>query len=195
MSLLSQRHLQDEAEAYAWVEARIWPEGPVCAHCGGKERISRMQGKATRAGTYKCYACRKQFTVKIGTIFESSHVKMHIWLQAFYLIAGSEKGISSNQLHRTLGVTLKTAWFMGHRIRDAMRSGTLAVPTPMGGEGKIVEADETYIGKKDGAVKHPTARGYAHKRAVLSLIERGGEVRSFHIDNANAANVYRTTAN
>ena len=129
--------------------------------------------------------------MKVGTIFESSHVKMHIWLQAFYLIAGSKKGISSNQLHRTLGVTLKTAWFMGHRIREAMRTGSLAVPgEPMGGEGKIVEADETYIGKKGGTVKHPTARGYAHKRAVLSLVERGGDVRSFHIDNANAANIY-----
>jgi transposase-like protein len=191
MSLLSQDHLQNEEAAYAWVEARIWPEGAVCPHCGSKERISKMGGKATRFGAYKCYACRKQFTVKVGTIFESSHVKMHIWLQAFYLIAGSKKGISSNQLHRTLGVTLKTAWFMGHRIREAMRNGSLAVPSePMGGEGKIVEADETYIGKKASMPKPEGARGYAHKRAVLSLVERGGEVRSFHVDNANAANVY-----
>ena len=128
MSLLKQKHLQDEEAAYAWVEARIWPEGPVCPHCGEKERISKMQGKATRIGLYKCYACRKQFNVKVGTIFESSHVQMHIWLQAFYLIAGSKKGISSNQLHRTLGVTLKTAWFMSHRIREAMRTGSLATP-------------------------------------------------------------------
>jgi transposase-like protein len=190
MSLLSQDHLQNEEAAYAWVEARIWPEGPVCAHCGEKERVSKMGGNATRIGAYKCYACRKQFTVKVGTIFEYSHVKMHIWLQAFYLIAGSKKGISSNQLHRTLGVTLKTAWFMGHRIREAMRTGSLTVPEPMGGEGKIVEADETYIGKKAGMPKAKNARGYAHKRAVLSLVERGGDVRSFHVDNANAANIY-----
>ena len=167
MSLLSQEHLQNEEAAYAWAEARIWPEGPVCAHCSEKARVGKMGGSATRIGLYKCYACRKQFNVKVGTIFEKSHVPMHIWLQAFYLIAGSKKGISSNQLHRTLGVTLKTAWFIGHRIREAMRTGTLAVPTPIGGEGKIVEADETFIGKKEGAEKSPTARGYAHKRAVL----------------------------
>lgn len=191
MSLLSQAHLQNEEAAYAWVEARLWPEGPVCAHCGEKERVGKMGGKATRVGLHKCYACRKQFNVKVGTVFEASHVKMHIWLQAFYLIAGSKKGISSNQLHRTLGVTLKTAWFMGHRIREAMRTGSLAVPSePMGGEGKIVEADGTYIGKKAGMPKAKGARGYAHKRAVLSLVERGGDVRSFHVDNANAANVY-----
>ena len=116
-----------------------------------------MGGKATRVRLHKCYACRKQFNVKVGTISKSSHVKMHIWLQAFYLVAGSKKGISSNQLHRTLGVTLKTAWFMGHRIREAMRTGSLAVPSePMGGEGKIVEADETYIGKK-AACRRPRA--------------------------------------
>src|SRR6476659_901536 len=125
LSLLSQDHLRNEEAAYAWVEARVWPNGPVCSHCGEKERICKMQGKATRKGLYKCYACRKQFNVKIDTIFESSHVPMHIWLQAFYLIAGSKKGISSNQLHRTLGVTLKTAWFMSHRIREAMRTGSL----------------------------------------------------------------------
>jgi transposase-like protein len=131
-SALSAPHFHNEAAAYAYVEARIWPSGPVCPHCGGVERISKMQGKSTRVGAYKCYQCRKPFTVKIGTIFESSHVAMHIWLQAMYLIAGSKKGISSNQLHRVLGVTLKTAWFMSHRIREAMRTGGLA---PMGGNG------------------------------------------------------------
>ncbi len=188
MSLLNQEHLQNEEAAYAWVEARLWPEGPVCPHCEGKGRISKMQGTATRIGLYKCYACRKQFNVKVGTIFEKSHVPMHIWLQAFYLIAGSKKGISSNQLHRTLGVTLKTAWFVGHRIREAMRTGSF-VASPMGGEGAILEADETFIGKKDGVVKSKTARGYAHKQAVLSLVERGGDVRSFRIDKADSANI------
>lgn len=168
MSLLSQKHLQDEQAAYEWVEARVWPNGPVCPHCKGTERISKMQGKATRIGLYKCYQCRKQFNVKVGTIFEKSHVAMHLWLQAFYLIAGSKKGISSNQLHRTLGVTLKTAWFMSHRIREAMRTGSLAAP--IGGNGGAVEVDETFIGQKKGAKPkgEKKGRGYAHKHAVLS---------------------------
>ncbi len=140
MSVLSAKHFHDEEAAFAWVEARVWPEGPVCPHCGGFERISKMGGKSTRLGTYKCYQCRKPFTVKVGTVFESSHVLLNIWLQAMHLICSSKKGISANQLHRILGVTLKTAWFMGHRIREAMRDGSLA---PMGGGGGIVEADET----------------------------------------------------
>jgi transposase-like protein len=186
MSLLSQEHLQNEEAAYAWVEAHIWPNGPVCPHCGGSERISKMQGKATRTGLYKCYACRKQFRVTVGTIFEKSHVPMHLWLQAFYLIAGSKKGISANQLHRTLGITLKSAWFVGHRIREAMRIGSLMAP--MGGDGGsgVVEADETFIGRKPGA---PKKRGYGHKNAVLSLVERGGEVRSFHVADVKADTV------
>jgi transposase-like protein len=184
MSLLSQAHLQDEKAAYAWVEARVWPDGPVCPHCGENYRVSKMQGKATRIGLYKCYACRKQFNVKVGTIFEKSHVRMRLWLQAFYLITGSKKGISSNQLHRTLGVTLKTAWFMSHRIREAMRSGNLA---PMGGVSGVVEADETFIGKKKGAKKG--GGGYAHKNAVLSLVERRAEVRSVHVANVKSKTV------
>lgn len=196
MSVLSDRHFHDEAAAYRFVEARIWPNGPVCPHCGGTERISKMGGKSTRAGAYKCYQCRSPFTVKIGTIFEASHVKMHLWLQAIFLMASSKKGISSNQLHRTLGVTLKTAWFMSHRIREAMRDGKLG---PLGGEGQIVEADETYFGKRseqpavrsDGktAFKYKSRGGPAGKRAVLALIERGGKVRSFHVAQATKINV------
>ena len=187
MSLLSQEHLQDEAAAYAWVESHVWPNGPVCPHCQSTERISKMAGKATRLGLHKCYACRKQFRVTVGTIFEKSHVPMHLWLQAFYLIAGSKKGISSNQLHRTLGITLKSAWFLSHRIRHAMTSGSLAAP-PLGGAGTsgIVEADETFIGQKKGV---PKKRAYHHKHAVMSLVERGGDLRSFHIEKANAENV------
>ena len=117
--------------------------GPVCPHRGGMERISKMGGKSTRIGAYKCYQCRKPFTVKIGTIFEASHVPMNLWLQAIYLMCASKKGISSNQLHRTLGVTLKTAWFMSHRIREAMRDDTLRA---FGSGGGGVEADETFIG-------------------------------------------------
>ena len=149
-SALSAPHFHDEAAAFDYVEKRVWPNGPVCPHCGGVARISKMQGKSTRQGLYKCYQCRKPFTVRMGTIFESSHVPLHIWLQAMYLIAGSKKGISSNQLHRTLGVTLKTAWFMSHRIREAMRDGGLGL---MGGEGGVVEVDETYIGRKAGVEK------------------------------------------
>lgn len=135
MSALSAPHFHNDDAAYAYVEARIWPEGPVCPHCGGCDRIGKMGGKSTRVGAYKCYQCRKPFTVKVGTIFEDSKVAMRLWLQAMYLIAGSKKGISSNQLHRTLGVTLKTAWFMSHRIREAMRSGDLS---PFGSDGGAV---------------------------------------------------------
>jgi len=178
-------HFHNEEAAYAFVEARIWPEGPVCPHCGCVARISKMQGKSTRVGTYKCYQCRKPFTVKIGTIFESSHVKMHLWLQAMYLIAGSKKGISSNQLHRILGVTLKTAWFMSHRIREAMREGELA---PFGSGGGSVEVDETYIGREPGVEK--AKGGVAHKMKVLSLVDRNsGRARSMVVDDTTAATV------
>lgn len=187
MSLLSLNHLQDEQAAYDWVEAQLWPNGPECPYCMGTERISKMQGKSTRIGFYKCYVCRKKFNVKVGTIFESSHVALHLWLQAFHLMAGSKKGISANQLHRTLKVTLKTGWFIGHRVREAMRAGTLS--PPMGGpEGSgVVEVDETFIGTKKG-VKKPRG-GYKHKHAVLSLVERGGEVRSVHVPDIKASTV------
>src|SRR3954452_9018347 len=186
-SVLSAPHFHDEDAAFAYVEARVWPNGPTCPHCGGVERISKMQGKSTRKGLYKCYQCRKPFTVRMGTIFESSHVPLHIWLQAMYLIAGSKKGISSNQLHRTLGVTLKTAWFMSHRIREAMRDGTLA---PMGGsDGTFgnVEADETFIGREPGV---PKRRGHAHKMKGLSLVDREKrKVRSVVIDDLKAETI------
>jgi transposase-like protein len=183
MSVLNQPHFHDEAEAYRFVEARLWPNGPVCPRCGENKRVSAMKGKSTRIGTYKCYACRKPFTVKIGTVFEASHVPMHYWLQAIYLMCSSKKGISANQLHRTLGVQLKTAWFMAHRIREAMRSGSLA---PMGGAGGIVEVDETFIGTKKGKTKR---RGTGHKNAVLSLVERGAEVRSVHVEDIKTKTV------
>jgi ISXO2-like transposase domain len=138
-----------------------------------------MGGTSTRIGTYKCYQCRKPFTVKIGTILESSHVPLHMWLQAIFLMASSKKGVSSNQLHRTLGVTLKTAWFMSHRIREAMRSGGLV---PLGGAGKVVEADETYIGRIRGMKK---SRGPSHKMKVLSLVKRGGAVRSMMVESVS----------
>jgi transposase-like protein len=180
-SVLSAKHFHDEEAAYAYLEARVWQKGPVCPHCGGFDRISRMQGKSTRVGTLKCYQCRKQFRVTVGTVFEASHVKLNIWLQAVALLSSSKKGISSNQLHRTLGVTLKTAWFMSHRIREAMRDGLLA---PMGGAGGIVEMDETYHGKTKIPKISPQRRGRPYtksgkvgpggKRAIISLVERGG---------------------
>jgi transposase-like protein len=184
-STLSDKHFHDEAAAYAYVEARVWPEGPICPHCGGVERISKMGGKSTRIGAYKCYQCRKPFTVKIGTIFEASHVPLNVWLQAMYLIAGSKKGISSNQLHRTLGVTLKTAWFMSHRIREAMRSGTLA---PFGAGGGTVEVDETFIGREPGMAK--AKGGTQHKMKVLSLLDRStGRTRSMVVDGITIAHL------
>lgn len=180
-SALSAPHFHSEEAAFAYVEARLWPNGPVCPHCGGVERVGKLAGKSTRVGVWKCYQCRKPFTVKIGTIFEDSKVAMHLWLQAMYLIAGSKKGISSNQLHRVLGVTLKTAWFMSHRIREAMRTGDLA---PMGG---AVEVDETFIGNIKGAEQR---RGYQHKMKVLSLVSREtGEKRSVVIDAVTTATI------
>ena len=183
-SILSARVLQSEAVAIAWVEARVWPDGPVCPHCGGVERIGKMGGKATRIGLWKCYQCRKQFTVKVGTVFEDSHVPMNLWLQAMYLLCSSKKGISSNQLSRTLGVTLKTAWFMSHRIREAMR---VVGMTPMGGAGAVIEADETYIGQVEGHSQR--VQGGANKNIVLTLVECGGSARSFHVDGHSVGSI------
>ncbi len=192
LSAVSDEALHDEAKAYELVESVLWPEGPVCPHCGSVERISKMQGKSTRIGAYKCYACRKKLTVKIGTIFEDSHIPMRFWLQAIFLIASSKKGISSNQLHRTFGISLRSAWFMSHRLREAMRSGPLA---PMGGGGGgVVEIDETVYGR---AASHPKGRGphgmkltgSSHKNVILSLVERGGEVRSWHVAGSTTSEV------
>jgi transposase-like protein len=193
-STLSAPHFHDEEAAYAFLEARVWPNGPVCPHCGGVERISKMQGKSTRIGVYKCYQCRKQLTVKVGTVFESSHVPLNVWLQAVALLTSSKKGFSSNQLSRILGVTLKTAWFMSHRIREAMRDD---VGSLLGGNGGVVEADETYIGRMAKSEPSPQRKGRPYlkpnrpkrKRAVVSLVERGGKVRSFHVENADKATV------
>jgi transposase-like protein len=184
-SILSAKVLQNETAAIAWVEARVWPNGPICPHCGGFDRIGKMRGKATRIGLYKCYQCRKQFTVKVGTVFEDSHVPMNLWLQAMYLLCSSKKDISSNQLSRTLGVTLKTAWFMSHRIREAMR--VVGVES-MGGAGEIVEADETFIGRIEGEKKRRS--GWGHKNAVLTFVQRKGSARSFHVDNVGAGQIH-----
>jgi transposase-like protein len=185
LSILSAPYFHNEEAAYAYVEARIWPRGPVCPHCGGVERNRKMQGKSTRIGVYKCYDCRKPFTVKVGTIFESSHIALNVWLQAIFLVASSKKGVSSNQLHRSLGITLKSAWFMSHRIREAMRvDGSI-----FGLNGGAVEIDETFIGrdkskKPDGVKK---GRGFDHKNKVLSLLDRNtGQARSIVVDDVRA---------
>ena len=172
-SIFAAPQFNDEAAAYAFVEKHLWADGRVCPHCGVVDRSGALQGKSNRIGLYKCYACRKPFTVKVGTIFEASHIQMRDWLAAIQLICSSKKGISSNQLHRTLGITLKSAWFMANRIREAMKPGHMP---PMGGEGGFVEVDETYIGRKDEKPKGETGVGTKH--AVVALVERGGRVRS-----------------
>ncbi|RNJ43859.1 IS1595 family transposase [Mesorhizobium erdmanii] len=186
MSILSEPHFHNEEAAFERLEAIVWPEGPVCPKCGNCEqtRITRVTGATARTGLRRCLECKKQFTVKVGTVFESSHVPLHKWWQAAHLLASSMKGISAHQLHRTLQVQYKTAWFMFHRLREAMRDGGFS---PMGGDGKIVEADETYIGRLQGQPKR--AGGGSHKNTVLTLVERGGIARSFHIDSAKVKTV------
>src|SRR5437868_6035553 len=146
-SVLDEPRFRNETAAYRYVESVVWPNGRVCPHCGVIDQSGPLKGKRTRLGTYKCYACRKPFTVKVGTIFEKSHVPLHIWLQAMHLLCSSKKGFSANQFCRVLGVDFKTGWFIGHRIREAMRDDVLP---PLGGAGKIVEVDETYYGKREG---------------------------------------------
>src|SRR5581483_8980118 len=141
--------------------------------------------KSTRPGVWKCRPCQKPFSVTVGTVFERSHIPLHQWLYATHLLTASKKGMSAHQLHRTLGVTYKTAWFMAHRIREAMRPASL---TPMGGSGKTVEADETYFGRLEGQPKNPKG-GAAHKNMILTLVERGGSARSFHIASASLARI------
>jgi transposase-like protein len=208
MSVLAKKWFYDEAAAFEHVESILWPEGPVCPKCGNCDKHYKLTGVRSkpsnknpegieRHGLYKCAECRSQFTVRIGTIFEESKLPLHIWLQAIHLIASSKKGISSNQLHRTLEITLKSAWFLSHRIREAMRTDDLP---PMGGDGKTVEVDETYYGRlHDVPVQ---GGGTAHKMPILTLVERGVRAKSFPITSASLgqirpivrANVARETA-
>jgi transposase-like protein len=184
--VLSAPQFQAEEGAFAYVESRLWPHGPTCPHCGNADakRIRKMEGKTTRLGLYKCNECRKPFTVRMGTIFESSHLPLHLWLQVIHLMCASKKGIATRQIQRMLVCSMKTAWFLAHRIREAMRDGSLA---PMGGAGGIVEVDETFIGRKEGVEK--AKAGYGHKNVVLSLVERGGSVRSFHVESTRKDDV------
>ena len=190
MSILSKEYFHNEEAAIKHLESIIWADGVVCPKCGGVDKYYELKGKKCRAGLKKCGHCRKQFTVKVGTVFESSHIPVHKWLQAVYLMASSKKGFSAHQLHRTLEVTYKTAWFMAHRIREAMRELHIE---PMGGEGKAVEVDETYVGglekNKHASKRLNSGRGAVGKEAVLSLVERGGKVRSQHVQSVTASNL------
>lgn len=174
----------NEEAARAHLEAVRWPNGPVCPHCGGVERNVHLEGKAHRPGLLFCGDCRTQFSVTVGTVFEDSKVPLHKWVYANHLLCTSKKGISSKQLERVLKVSYKTAWFMSHRLRKAMEK----TPTgPLGGSGKIVEVDETYYGKKKGAeIRQGSGK---HKHRIVSLVERSGDVRSFHVASVSAANL------
>jgi len=171
----------DSDAARKHLEAIRWPDGPFCPHCGELENVIKLSDDSKAAGLLHCRACRKKFSVTVGTIFERSHIPLPKWLFAVDLMTAGKKGVSSHQLHRMLGITYKSAWFMSHRIREAMKEG--AWPGPLGGDGKTVEADETFIGQKEGRKKR---RSFHHKHAVVSLVERGGKVRSFHVERINA---------
>ncbi len=181
MAALNQPHFQDADKAREYLEALRWPNGPVCPHCGAIGDHYSLMGKSTRPGLWKCKDCREQFTVTVGTVFERSKIALNIWLQAVYYLCSSKKGMSSHQLHRMLGVTYKTAWFMTHRIREAMKSPGGV----MGGGGQIVEADETFWGNNKPRGQKQ-GRGYEHKMKVFCLVEREGKARSFHVPSVNA---------
>lgn len=182
-SVLSALHFQNEAAAFAYVEAALWPNGPVCAHCGETGRIGRLNGKTTRPGLCKCYVCKRPFTVRMGTIFESSHLPLHLWLQVIHLMCASKKGIATRQIQRMLNCSMKTAWFLGHRIRESMTEYRGIFTEPLGGADKIVEADETYVGRK---AESKAFLPPAEKQPVFALVERKGAVRSFHVANIRA---------
>lgn len=182
MDIFSEPHFHDDEAARKFLEGILWPHGPTCPHCG----VIGHSYETKRAGVFRCAEkeCRKDFTVTMKTVMERSHIALHKWLQGFHIMTASKKGVSAHQLHRTLGITYRSAWFMAHRIREAMRAGGLA---PMGGAGGIVEVDETYIGKREGFTK--VQGGSKHKNTVLTLVERGGSARPFHNDHANKAEI------
>src|SRR5918911_2133920 len=174
----------DEDKAREHLERIQWPNGPVCPHCGNAdpERITKLKGKSTRPGVYKCKDCRQPFSVTVGSVMERSHIPLRKWLLAMHLMAASKKGMSAHQLHRMLNITYRSAWFMAHRIREAMNDVNPA-KGPLGGEGKVVEADETFVG---GKAKNRAYAPPPKKQAVAVLVERKGHVRSYHIANVTA---------
>jgi transposase-like protein len=169
----------DANKAREHLEALHWPNGPVCPRCGSLDRITKLAGKSTRPGVYKCNECAKPFSVTVGTIMEDSKIPLNKWLMAFRLISSAKKGFSAHELHRDLGITYKSAWFLAHRIREAMAGDD----SPLGGPGEVVEADETYVG---GKAKNRATRKPAPKKAVVALVTRDGMARSFHVANVNA---------
>jgi transposase-like protein len=190
-SVLSADRFHNEEAAFDYVEAQLWPHGPTCPHCGNADaaKIGRLTGKTTRAGLRKCYACRKPFTVRMGTIFEDSHLPLRLWLQAIHLLCSSKKGISTRQLQRILGCGMKTAWHLGHRIRLAMTpNGSLG---PLGGAGKTVEMDETELARSRKTKRPAGFRRRTHNPIVMSLVERGGDIRSTWLDHRSAMTVVR----
>ena len=180
-------HFHNEEAAFAHVESVLWPNGPTCPKCGAtEEHVGRLTGKTSRIGLRKCYACRETFTVRIGTIFEDSHLPLHLWLQVIHLMCASKKGVSTRQIQRMLQCSMKTAWFLTHRVREAMKDGQLG---PLGGEGAVIEADATYIGGKERN-KHVGKRdsrkiGGVGKQVVHTLVERKGRARSHHVPNVS----------
>jgi transposase-like protein len=188
-SVLDHPRFRNEEAAYTYVEQIVWPDGRVCPHCGVIEKSGPLKGKSTRIGVYKCYACRKPFTVKVGTIFEKSHVPLHIWLQAMHLMCSSKKGFSANQFCRILGVDFKTGWFIGHRIREAMRSADMM---PFGSGGGGVEVDETFIWTDPDARPTPAHANpsWVEKIKILGLVDRTtGKARNFVVDSLSAKDV------
>jgi|tagenome__1003787_1003787.scaffolds.fasta_scaffold20953784_4 transposase-like protein len=187
MSNLQNPIFTDETKAREWLEARVWPNGPICPHCGNadQDKLTGLKGKAHRPGLYQCAECREQFTVTVKTVFERSKIPLTKWLAALFLLTASKKGVSAHQIHRSLGISYKSSWFMMHRLREALRVGGLM--PPMGSNGGTVEADETFIGRLQGQKKGKAA--WAHKNVVLTLVERGGSARSFHIDGVRTGDI------
>jgi transposase-like protein len=190
-AILDQPRFTDEDAAFAHVEAILWPHGPVCPHCQETgDKVYRIGGKSPRRGLHKCRACGGQFTVRQGTIFESSHLPLHLWLQVIHLMCASKKGVSTRQVQRMLQCSMKTAWFLTHRIREAMSEKRDLFTSPLGGAGKVLEADEVYL-QRDAS---KTTKGPGPSFPVMSLVERGGAIRSFHLPNVQATTLHSVLA-
>jgi transposase-like protein len=175
----------DETKAREWLEARVWPQGPVCPHCGSTgDDVTKLEGKKHRPGVYQCNGRSEQFTVTVKTVFERSKIPLSKWLAALFLLTASKKGVSTHQVHRSLGISYKSAWFMMHRLREALRQGSFAAP--MGGAGGVVEVDETYYGKQAG---HATGKRQGQLNVVLTLVERSGKSRTFHLDGTRLVDI------